>query len=231
MDRNGIVIDLTKIDDTHGRFTELAAAEIRKRVDRLYEPGMEVDQVRHISLFALAPMPLLMFLGHCLSNKIPVELHQRHRDTKDWLWKTDGLPVEYEERLLRQGTDPSRVALVLSLSGTIDSARLPTSIDATFTIFELTLADQTPNPDFLRRRDDLIAFATTYRRVFAHIEKACPTVTEVHLFPAVPAPVAIACGHELLKKAQPTLIVYDYDKAKGGFTEAMRIGRDATLDR
>jgi SMODS-associated and fused to various effectors sensor domain len=226
MDRHGIVIDLTKIDDTHDRFTELAAAEIRKKVDRLYEPGMEVDQVRHISLFALAPMPLLMYLGHCLSNKISVELHQRHRDTKDWLWKADGLPVEYDERLLRQGTDPSRVALVLSLSGTIGLARLPANVDATFTVFELTLADRNPNPDFLRRRDDLVAFATIYRRMFSNIEQVCPSATEVHLFPAVPAPVAVACGHEILKKTQPTLIVYDYDKAKGGFTEAMRIGRD-----
>jgi hypothetical protein len=39
-DRQGIVIDLTKIDDTHGGFMKLAADEIRKRVDRLYEPGM-----------------------------------------------------------------------------------------------------------------------------------------------------------------------------------------------
>jgi hypothetical protein len=224
-DRQGIVIDLTRIDDTHGRFLELAADEIRRRVERLYEPGMEVDQIRHISLFALAPIPLLIYLGHCLSNKIPVEMYQRHRDTKNWLWKTDGAAIEYKERLLRQGTDSSRVAVVLSLSGTIAPARLPSSIDGSFSVFELTLSDRIPTPDFLQRRDDLVAFATAYRQLFSHIEVTNPGIAEVHLFPAVPAPVAVACGHELLKKAQPTLVVYDYDKAKGGFAESLRIGR------
>lgn len=226
MDRRGIVIDLTKIDDAHGRFTELAVDEIRKKVERLYEPGMEVDQVRHISLFALAPIPILIYLGHCLSNKIPVEMYQRHRDTKDWVWKTGGVPVEYKEHLLRQGTDPSRVAIVLSLSGKIDPARLPPAIDASFSIFELTLGDRLPTPDFLECRDDLVAFATAYRRLISRIDVAHPMVVEVHLFPAVPAPVAVACGHEILKKAQPSLIVYDYDKAKGGFTQSIRVGRE-----
>ena len=228
MDRHGIVIDLTKLDDAHGRFTELAAAEIRKRIDRLYEPGMEVDQVRHISLFALATMPLLLYLGHRLSNKIPVELYQRHRDTKDWVWKTDGTPVEYEERQLRRGSSGSRVALVLSLSGAVDLGKLPPTIDMTFNIIELTLRGRNPSPDFLRRRDDLAAFSTAYRQAIAHICLEHPEATEIHLFPAVPAPVAVACGHELLKKAQPALIVYDYDRANGGFTESIRIARDAS---
>ncbi len=226
MDRHGVVIDLTKIDDTHGRFIELAAAEIRKTIGRLYEPGMEVDQVRHISLFALAPMPLLVCLGHCLSNKIPVELYQRHRDTKDWVWKTDGVPVEYEDRVLRHGSDPSRVALLLSLSGAIDPVRLPSSIDATFTVVELTLKGQDPNPGFLRRRDDLTAFSGAYQQTLARIVKEHPAAGEIYLFSAVPAPIAVACGHEPLKKAQPTLVVYDYDKANGGFTESIRIGRN-----
>jgi hypothetical protein len=225
-DRRGIVIDLTTIDDRHGGFMKLAADEISKTVDRLYEPGMDADQVRHLSVFALAPMPLLMHLGNRLSNKIPADLYQRHRDTKDWLWKSDGAPVAYEERVLRRGTDASRVALLMSLSGPIDPLRLPANIDATFTVVELTLKGQDPNPDFLRRRDDLTAFATAYRRTLARIVKEHPAAAELHLFPAVPAPVAVACGYEPLKKAQPILVVYDYDRAKGGFTESIRIGRN-----
>ncbi len=223
-DRQGVIIDLAKIDDTQPGFTTLAAEEIRRRVERLYEPGMDADQVRHISLFALAPIPLLVHLGTRLSNKIPVDLYQRHRDTKDWAWKVDGSIVEYEERIPRRGSDPSRVALVLSLSGVIDLARLPAAIDDTFTVVELTLKGIAPTPDFLRRREDLVAFGIAYRHVLARIVREHPGAKELHLFPAVPAPVAVACGYELLKKAQPLLVIYDYDRANGGFAESLRAG-------
>jgi hypothetical protein len=71
-----------------------------------------------------------------------------------------------------------------------------------------------------------MAFSAAYQQILARIVKEHPTAAELHLFPAVPAPVAVACGHEPLKKAQPTLVVYDYDKANDGFIESIRIGRD-----
>lgn len=221
--RHGVIIDLTTIDDNSPKFIDLAASEIEKRVARLYEPGMEVDQVRHISLFALAPIPLLMFLGSRLSNKIPVDVHQRHRDTKDWIWKSGTARAVYGERLVRVGSDPSKVALLLSLSGTIDLARLPVEIDGAFTIIELTLQSAAPNPDFLRHPDDLTAFSTMYRNTMAGIVREHPTAAEIHVFPAVPAPIAVMCGYDLLKKAQPALVVYDYSRANGGFAHCIRI--------
>jgi hypothetical protein len=50
-----------------------------------------------------------------------------------------------------------------------------------------------------------------------------PDVRELHIIPAVPAPVAVACGHDLLPKVHPTLIVYDYDRASGGFINRTRV--------
>jgi hypothetical protein len=44
-----------------------------REVSRLYDKGMDVESTRHISLFAVAPIPLLVFLGGCLSNKIHVD--------------------------------------------------------------------------------------------------------------------------------------------------------------
>ncbi|MGC4120486.1 MAG: SAVED domain-containing protein [Myxococcales bacterium] len=218
-DRQGIVIDLTTIDDKNASFNQLAADEICKRVTRLYEPGMDVDQVRHISLFALASQPLLMLLGSRLSNKIPVDLYQKHRDSKDWVWKTSGPIVEYDERGLRRGSDPSQVALVLSLSGTVDLGKLPAFVDSSFSIIELTLKGQLPNPDFLRRREDLVEFGRVYRLALARIVRDHPTAKEIHVFPAVPAPVAVLCGYELLKKAQPALVAHDCDKSPAALSE------------
>ncbi len=62
-DTRGYVIDLTNIHGDGDAFYEATMQTIKHEVERLYAPGMEIEQTRHISLFALAPMPLLIYLG------------------------------------------------------------------------------------------------------------------------------------------------------------------------
>lgn len=180
--------------------------------------GGEVQDVKHLSIFALAPIPLLVDLGARLSNKITTDLFQRHRDTEDWTWKRSGPPVAYTFGIVRKGTDPSHAALIVSLSGKIRIDDLPATIDTTFTVYELTLKDATPNAAFLRTRANLEQFRTAYQALLGSILENQGIVKEFHFFPAVPAPIAILCGRDLMPKVHPGLLVYDFDKQKGGFT-------------
>jgi hypothetical protein len=184
---------------------------------------MDVERTKHISLFALAPIPILVYLGSRLSNKVPVDLYQRHRDTKNWVWKSKGETVEYEFRSIKGGTDRKSVALILSLSGQIHLEHLPDEIDEKYSVYEITLKDKEPNTDFLKLRQDLQNFETIYRASLAKIMADHGKLDSLHLFPAVPAPIAVLCGYELLPKVYPTLIVYDYDKSEGGFNFKIRI--------
>ena len=222
-DARGHVIDLTDIDSHGEAFIETATQVIRQKIDRLYEPGMDVEETRHISLFALAPIPLLVYLGRQLSNKIPVEVYQRHRDTEDWSWKSTGTPVEYKFDKFRAGTDRTKVALLLSLSGKIHPDSLPRDIGESFTIYAMTLANMEPSPTFLRLREDLINFKESYQAALRTILRDHGNIDKIHLFPAVPAPVAVLCGRELLPKVDPELRVYDYDKRTGGFTLTVEV--------
>lgn len=217
-DARGCVIDLTGIKgDHHDSFVQLAKHEIASKIRSLYEPSMDVESTRHISLFALAPIPVLIFLGTQLSNKIPVDLYQRHRDSEDWVWKSDGPPVSYRFRKWRTGNKRPAVALVLSLSGTIHPRDLPREIRGKFTTYEITLANGTPNPTFLRRRVDLDRFKKAYQDCLRRIRCNHPGIRSISLFPAIPAPVAVLCGRELLPKVDPELRVFDYEKSRGGF--------------
>jgi hypothetical protein len=223
-DTRGFVIDLTGLPDlSNSAYLETATSAIKIQLEKFYLPGMDVESTRHISLFALAPIPLLIYLGSRLSNKIPVDLYQLHRDTHNWTWKTTGEPVDYELKSLRSGTEKSKVALLLSLSGQIQDETLPSDIDDTFSVYELTLKGQVPHPNFLQTKQDLINFRAAYQLVLRTILARHGNLAAIHLFPAVPAPVAVACGYELLPKVDPSLWVYDNDKAHGGFTLALRI--------
>jgi SMODS-associated and fused to various effectors sensor domain len=59
--------------------------------------------------------------------------------------------------------------------------------------------------------------------LLARIRGEYPALRELHLFPAVPAPVAVACGFDLLPKVDPVLIIYDNIKEEGGFIERLRV--------
>ena len=222
-DLRGFVIDLTGVSGDDQSFLQTAKRNIKQRIELLYDPGMDIERTRHISLFALAPIPLLIFLGRQLSNKIPVDLYQRHRDTGDWTWKTSEETVEYEFRQLRTGTDRSKLSLVLSLSGTIHLDDLPSEIDDDFYVYEITLRDATPNPTFLQTKQDLNIFKDVYQACLREIARNHGTLKAIHLFPACPAPIAVLCGHELFPKVDPALLVYDYDKAKGGFNFTLEV--------
>jgi hypothetical protein len=224
-DKRGCVIDLTGVTTDDDAFTVTATATISAEVHRLYAAGMDVEKTRHISLFALGPIPLLAHLGAQLSNKIAVDLFQRHRDNDEpspWQWRKDGRPARYAVRLVKRGSSRHEVALMLSLSGTIDRAPLAAALK-NVPMYELKLASDEPNVHFLRQRADLEAFRKAYRKFLSRIVREHPGVQRLHVFPAVPAPVGVALGHDLLPKVHPTLLVYDNDNNKGGFTLRLKV--------
>ena len=127
-------------------------------------------------------------------------------------------------RKRRKGSDPAHVPLVISLSGTIDIGSLPAAVDERFSIYEITLSkDKDPNTGFLRQRDDLDGFRELYRGFLADLRRDHPGLYDLHVFPAVPAPIAVACGFDLLPKVDPTLVVYDNVVKDGGFIERLKV--------
>ncbi len=219
----GHLIDLTGIEAEGEAFLEAAAETIKRRVESICATGSDIHETRHLSVFGLAPIPLLVRLGREFGNKIAMDVYQRHRDTEDWAWKERGKPVEYRAKKLRAGSDARQVALVLSLSGKVHLEALPKEIDGRFTVYELTLDGIDPAPTYLRLREDLERFKHAYQILLRRILRDHGQIEELHLFPAVPAPIAVLCGRELLPKVDPTLVVYDYDKRSDGFLLATKV--------
>lgn len=218
-------IDLGCMDDRSPSFIKAACDSLDLRLSELQRPGSELLAIGHLSLFALAPIPLLVHLGATLTDKVQVELYQRHRDTEDWTWKLDGAPAEYTFRRVSQGQGAG-VALVLPLSGPIQLSDLPPPVVAQSTVYEIGLGATTPDTGFLRTRRDLERFVSLYQQALGEIRAAHGQVTTIDLFPAVPAPVAVACGRGLLPKVSPALRVFDYEKGRGGFNPVVEVNVD-----
>jgi len=82
----------------------LARDQIRRELPSQLKVERESNQVQHYSVFALAPIPILVCLGRELGNKLHIDLFQRQRD-HSWKWQEKGNIVKYKMDLLRAGTD------------------------------------------------------------------------------------------------------------------------------
>lgn len=225
MDKDGIEIDLTSIPETGDvSYWEICAKATRQKISAIHEASVAGQVVEHVSVFGFAPIPLLMYLGRALGNKIPASFFQRHRDTQKWSWKeTAETPAEYRVEKVQEGVQSNSAIVVFSLSGTVAIERIPADLRRGQDIYLLTLKGQSPNTGFLNTADDLERFRAAYQQLLADIRAAKPQLEELHCFPAIPIPVALCCGRELLEKAHPTLLVYDYNKKNGEFKFALRV--------
>lgn len=224
MNKKPLEVDLTGFPDAEDESSwTLGMKMISEALTKYYHPGVESGSIRHVSIFGLAPIPLLMFFGNQLSNKVTTGLYQRHRNPEEWKWKTGGETVTYKTRVMKTGSDKSKIALALSLSGPTAFESLPEDVRKDYTVYEVTLDGITPNTSFLRKKEDLVGFQAAYQKLLGEIRRTHGAIDEILLFPAVPAPVAILCGRELLKKVHPAMKIYDLNKKKGGFSHILTI--------
>jgi hypothetical protein len=223
-DEKGVFLDFTMKEGRGSKqFWKGFASDVSKRLLRDFTPGNDGTRFSHLSIFALAPMPLLMHFGNKLGNLIPADLYQKHRDTDDWKWKREPRrdDFSYEVKKKITGRRSKKIAIILSLSGKIHAKEVLEAVPDASALYEITI----PNPEtgFLKFASRLQKFRSVYRDLLTAIRKKHGHDCEIHLFPAVPAPVAVMCGKELLPKTDPSVLVYDNDKQKGGFVPALKI--------
>lgn len=220
-DEKGILIDLSALDTEGKGFYKTATEEIKKQVNSALTTGNDEKKIQHLSIFALGPISLLIQLGHVISNSIPTDLYQRHRNTDNWMWQAEvGDGFKYAIRRQNVSAKKSKkVVLALSLSGKIHKREAEDILGKNIAFYEIAIGK--PETSFLKSRSQLESFREVYRKVLAEI-RATHGKSDIHLFPAIPAPIAVMCGRELIHKADPSLRVYDLDTSRK-FVQMLKI--------
>jgi len=221
-DDKGILMDFTnRTGSGESTFWQSFSSDIILQTERALTPGNDRTRPEHVSIFALGPIPLLIQLGRSIGNTISADIYQRHRDTEDWIWKTES-DDEFEYKTEEvAGDNGENVAIALSLSGKIHNEEIYKSFEKQPYIYSITI--ESPNPGFLDQKSKLQKFRDAYRSVLSKIRETHGGKTKIHLFPAIPAPIAVICGRELLPKVDPLMVIYDHEKEKGGFIQTLTI--------
>lgn len=197
-------------------------AMIKDRL-RLLHARIASESVRHISVFAFARIPFLVALGVELDDATPVRIYAKQRGADEgWGWVPDAATVDFEYVIRRVGTDPGEVAVMFSVSGSIDTDRLPISVGASTTVYEVRPIGVTPNPGIISSPESLDNFAHTWRNLLSHIEVDHPGIEEIDVIPAVPVTAAVIIGRAPMRNIHPTLRVYDRS-TDGGYNFALAV--------
>lgn len=195
---------------------------LRRQFDAKVRGRVERQEVRHLSVFALAPQPLLIELGRLLCDIVPATVRQRHREPPTWAWQADQPPIAFtvSPPTVRSG---KTVALKLGISATVTDERITKVLGDDTAIWSVT-ADQ-PHNDILRRPEDQSAFRTLMRSLFDRIKAEHGEDTILHVFPAMPASLAVELGRVWMPKSDLAMTLYDNNRT-AGFVPTFTIGKD-----
>lgn len=208
------------IVDRDSRYWDLEAANLATRFDRRVVEPRSAGLIGHISVFGLAPQPLLILLGSLLVDITHADVYQRRREPITWQWADSEMSAE--SFIVREPANLTGFpALIISLSASIDSARV-LSINAQYSIWELTI--ENPNNDFLKDQQTLSAFREQVRSLLNRIKLIHGQTSELAIFPAMPVACAIEFGRVRMPKADMPLHIYDQIQGRG-FLSAIRIPR------
>lgn len=206
-------------EDGEEEFWSAESENLRRLFATRVTERIAADEIQHLSVFALAPQPLLVLLGSLLGDILPANVFQRHREPETWAWPREGdaMPILVGEPEEVSGP----IALKVALSATIDDDRIRSALGSDAAIWSVT----TPNPhnDVLKRRADLQQFRRVLRNLYDRMKAARPDGTEINLFPAMPVATAVEIGRVRMPKADLPLVTWDENRALGGFRKAITI--------
>jgi hypothetical protein len=205
-----IDIDLTQLSivETDPNYWNVMAQEIKNGINGILRNPARARQIKHISLFPFGQIPLLVYLGRCLGDKIPTTIHQLQRNDCPWTWQPFN---ESEFSYVTVGTQRytkriKNIAITCSLSGRISKADVK-KVVSTNAIYEISLPR--PSRNFLKSREQLEIFSKEYFALLDQITDRHGQDCTIHQFSAVPIAVAVEMGRQH-RKHHPDMKVYDY---------------------
>ncbi|MHB8089513.1 MAG: SAVED domain-containing protein, partial [Anaerolineaceae bacterium] len=90
---NSVFTDNTK------EYWSIQEHQLRTAFQQQVQSRIALGQIEHLSVFALAPQPLLIILGTLISDLNYAEVYQPHREPQNWNWRE---PVPNEGYIIKE---------------------------------------------------------------------------------------------------------------------------------
>jgi len=206
------------------RSTEFWAVEsknLRTQFARRVRERIAAGEIEHISIFAIAPQPLLILLGTLMMDIVSAEVFQRHREPQTWSWPECAEVVTFDITEPKKFDGPP--VLVLALSAPVAIERITDVVGHNACIWHVTVSQ--PHNDLIKSRAHLANFRATIRPLLDRIKLCHGQTTPLHIFPAAGVAANVELGRIRMPKAHMPWELYDQVNHRGGFIHALTISR------
>lgn len=192
--------------------------QLNTQVERKIFSQIEQKYTDHISVFPLAPIPLVIKLGELIGDKIECDVYQLFREPRSWCWKNSpGLEFQIERIELHQINEP-KVAIIAALSSDISTGRIPTEYTMIYKIYSDNMS-----VDCIENKESLRKFWKSFQTVCNDINNEYGKDIDVGLFPAIPVSAAFEIGRRYMRGVYPVITIYDDDN---GFKRTIKLGEE-----
>lgn len=181
-------------------------------------PKLRRSELPHVSLFALAPIPLLIKLGIMINDIQQVDVRQKRRNPDTWNFDED-IDTVYNFEVAPEVKN--NVALKLELSDSISDERITSVLGEDTSIYSIKIND--PVNDFVKSRKQIVDFGEKMKEAFREIKRIHGQDAQLNIFPAMPVSLAVQLGRVWMPKADLSMTIYDQNHALGGFVKAIDI--------
>ncbi|AZI26464.1 HNH endonuclease [Pedobacter sp. G11] len=184
-------------------------------------PHLDGGSCNHLSVFALAPQPLLIKLGALLSELRPVDIYQYFRSPGDsWQWQQDSSDLSIQ--FVSPENLDGHPVLKIELSAPVHDSRVTSVFDGTdLSIYTLRIAE--PRRDFIKSKYHLEELKRAFRSAYDQINSNHPAEKTIHVFPVMPNAAAVEFGRVRMPKADKGLLIYDQSNKQNSFIKTLTI--------
>jgi len=220
-DEKGILIDLTNLHYSANKSSWYTATnQIDAVLGNALTVGNDERKEKHFSVFGIAPIPILVYLGFKLGNTIPADIYIKLRE-KPWARASSYSKLTYSVNKPRSKNKSKFVGLSIAISGTTLKDEITKHIGGDSPIYEIKLAKS--QIDQIECIEDLESFRKIYRLTIDEIREQHGKKCKIHLFGAMPTCAAIICGREIIHGVDPSLVVYEHINQEEGFIPTLTI--------
>jgi hypothetical protein len=214
-----------RFEDHEPEFWAFHRVNLRRQFATKVRARIEAQEIRHLSVFALAPQPLLIELGCLLCDITAADVRQLQREPKGWSWPAARSSIQYRVRRGCSARGP--LALVLAVSATITDDRVLSVLGHNAAIWAIEA--EYPHNDIMKSPLDLAEFRGLLRSTLNSIKAAHGEQATLNVFPALPVSAAVEVGRVWMPKADLPLVIFDQNRRLGGFIPTLDIGHAAIL--
>lgn len=198
---------------------ELYWETMSTHLERQFEQYKSLLKDKHISLFAVAPQPLLFKLGTLLNRAYDVEVRQSQGGIDNWRWRCDKQTTKIETEIIDSKDKSITPIVTFELTAKLSLEELRQEFGEG-TIYRIS--SPVCSPEIIKSVRDLRAVMDEYRKILNKIREEHGQNVKIKLVPISPVSVSIEAGRQTMK-GDPIISVYDRNYITKKWTKALEL--------